>query len=84
MMGMGIGMETGMRIDMGIEMEMGIGMGMGMEMAMRMAMTTPGPFPGCLGKSPSLLPAGTALGEPLYLPCPVPHDQDIRREVPCG
>lgn len=36
------------------------------------------------GEDPSLLPAGPAPGEPLYLPHPVPHDQDIRREVPRG
>jgi len=35
-------------------------------------------------EDPSLLPSGPAPGEPLYLPCPVPHDQDIGREVPCG
>lgn len=36
------------------------------------------------GEDPSLLPTGPAPGQPLYLPCPVPHDQDIRREIPCG
>lgn len=44
----------------------------------------PRTFPRSPGEDPSLLPTGSAPGEPLYLPRPVPHDQDIRREIPRG
>uniref|UniRef100_A0A8B9NAK2 Calponin-homology (CH) domain-containing protein n=1 Tax=Accipiter nisus TaxID=211598 RepID=A0A8B9NAK2_9AVES len=44
----------------------------------------PRTFPRSPGEDPSLPPTGPAPGEPLYLPHPVPHDQDIRREIPRG
>lgn len=44
----------------------------------------PRTLPRSPGEDPSLLPAGPAPGEPLYLPRPVPHEQDIRREISRG